>query len=229
MAAGHQGRRLRLQPGRRRLQRLRQPGRLQRHRRRPRRLGVRPRTELHRRDRRPVGRATATNQNAWIDAMKKTLQDPSTRASSSSTSSTATTTRRSQHAPRRRPCSQRTRTSRSSSPRPRSASWRPPRSSSAPEQVGHGQGHRPRLPDGMESLRQGRRLAGVRRSGTCRTSATSPTHVADELVKRRRSPAAGRDLHRHGLNGGQPYTIGEDSVVVLGPPSLQQGQHRPVL
>ena len=48
MAAGHQGRRLRLEPGGRRLQRLRQPGRLQRRRRQPRRLGVRARPELHR-------------------------------------------------------------------------------------------------------------------------------------------------------------------------------------
>ena len=55
MAAGHQGRRLRLEPGRRRLRRLRQPGRLQRRRREPRRLGVRARPELHRRHRDPLG------------------------------------------------------------------------------------------------------------------------------------------------------------------------------
>ena len=50
-----QGRRLRLQPRGRRLQRLRQPGRLQRRRRQPRRLGLRARPELHRRHRDPVG------------------------------------------------------------------------------------------------------------------------------------------------------------------------------
>ena len=55
MAAGHQGRRVRLEPGRRRLQRVRQPGRLQRRRRQPRRLGLRARPELHRRHRDPVG------------------------------------------------------------------------------------------------------------------------------------------------------------------------------
>ena len=95
MDGGHQGRRLRLQPGRRRLRRVRQPGGLQPRRHEPRRLGLRARSRTapatsrsSRRPRRPP------NQNTWIDGMKTTLPATrSTRASSSSTPSTAMTTR----------------------------------------------------------------------------------------------------------------------------------------
>ncbi len=76
--------------------------------------------------------ATATNQNEWIELMKKTLdrrqvQGPQARRHRLRRRRRRRTARR-----RRRACSPSTRTSRSSSPRPPSASWRPPRSCRRP-------------------------------------------------------------------------------------------------
>ena len=95
MDAGHQGRRLRLEPGGRRLQRVRQPGGLQRRRRQPRRVDLRDRPGLHGRLRDPVGRRDG-DQPEQLDRGHE--GDPRLRpevreASSSSTPSTATTTR----------------------------------------------------------------------------------------------------------------------------------------
>ena len=73
--------------------------------------------------------ATATNQNAWIDLMKKTLStDAKYKGLKLVDTVYGDDERRRTARRRRRACSPSTRTSRSSSPRPRSASWRPPRS-----------------------------------------------------------------------------------------------------
>ena len=158
--------------------------------------------------------ATATNQNAWIDLMKTTLKRPtSTRASSSSTPSTAMTTRR-RARPRRRPCSPSTRTSRSSSRRRRSASWRPPRSSARPSRpvkvtgLGFPNDMKPFVKDGTSPVFG---LWSVPDLGYL------SYQVAAKLVSGEITGKEGETFTVKGLNGDKPYTIGKDSVVILGP------------
>ncbi len=144
---------------------------------------------LHRRDRRPLGgRPSATNQNAWIDRMKTTLEGPQVRGPRPSRRRLRRRRPTSQHPAGTGPAPKHIRTSRSSSPRRPSASWRPPRSSVAGRQVRQvfvtGLG----IPDGHGRLRQGRRLPGVRASGTSPTSATWPT-LSRPSWSRARSPA----------------------------------------
>ena len=160
--------------------------------------------------------ATATNQNAWIDGMKKTLSRiPSTKPQAR------------RHRLRRR------RRDREHDPgagllhqvpepqghrRPdhrRHPRGRPGRQ--AGRQVGHGQGHRPRLPERHEAVRQGRHLPGLR----------AVERPGPRLPRLRRSPPSwssgeitgteGETFTVTGLNGDKPYTIGKDSVVILGP------------
>ena len=223
--AGHQGRRLRLQPGRGRLRRLRQPDRLQpdRQARWPSGPATSPRTAPARSPscRPPPPRPTRTpGSRTWRRSSRPTR---STRTSSSSTPSTAMTTRR------------RART------RPRASSRDPDlKVIVAPTTVGilaaaqvvKQAGSRVKvtglgLPNDMRAYVGRRHLAEVRPVERARTSATSPT-TSRPCWSPARSPAPRRDVHGPGLNGDQPYTIG-DSVVILGPPfEFNAGQHRPV-
>ena len=116
-----------------------------RHRQGPRRHGLRPRPQTaparSRSCRRPQ---TATNQNAWIDAMKTTLDGPQVRGPQARRRRLRQRRPADEHRRRPRACSRRTRTSRSSSPRPPSASSPPRRSSRRQGKTGHGVRHRPR-------------------------------------------------------------------------------------
>ena len=106
--------------------------------------------------------ATATNQNEWIELMKTTLDRGQVQGPQARRHRLRRRRRHEEHARRPRPCSPSTRTSRSSSPRPPSASSRPPRSCQAGRQVGLGQGDRPRLPERHEAVRRRRHLPGLR-------------------------------------------------------------------
>ena len=217
MACRDQGRRLRLQPGRRRLRRLRQPGRLQRRRRQPRRLGLRARPELHRRDRDPVGRRHG-DQPERVDRADEDhpRRKTSTRASRSSTPSTATTT------PPRAPTQAQALLTK----------YPNLKVIVAPTTVG--------ILAAAQVVKQAGKSDSVKVTGLGFPNDMKP-FVADGtspvfglwsvpdlgyLVVRTsrpsssaaRSPGAEGDTFSvPGLNDDKPYTIGEDSIVILGP------------
>ena len=67
------------------------------------------------------------------------------------------------------------------------------------------------FPNDMKPFVARRHLARSSACGASRTSATSPTYVADKLVKGEITGAEGETFTVPGLNGDQPYTIGKDS------------------
>ena len=160
--------------------------------------------------------ATATNQNAWIDGMKTTLAAiRSTRASSSSTPSTAMTTR-----PRAPQQAQALLTK-----------YPNLKVIVAPTTVG--------ILAAAQVVSQAGKSDSVKVTGLGFPNdmkpfvkdGTSPVFglwsvpdlgylsyvVADKLVKGEITGAEGETFTVPSLNGGQPYTIGKDSVVTLGP------------
>ena len=81
-----------------------------------------------------------------------------------------------------------------------------------------GQGDRPRPAERHEVVRRRRHHARSSACGACRTSATSPTTSPAKLITGEIKGTPGETFTVPDLNDGKPYTIGEKSVVILGPP-----------
>ena len=160
--------------------------------------------------------ATATNQNAWIDLMKKTLATDAKYKGLKLVDTVYGDDKHREHDAGPGPADQ--------VPEPqghrRPDDGRHPRGRPgrlARPEVRPRQGHRPRLPERHEAVRQGRHLPGLRaveRSGPRlpRRTRSRPKLVSGEITGKE-----GETFTVKGLNDDQPYTIGKDSIVILGP------------
>ena len=181
------------------------------------RLGVRPRAELHGRDRRPVRRGHGANQNAWIENMKGVLAGDKYKGlklvdtvygDDDPQKSTTQAQALLQIAPgpqgHRRPDHGR---------HPGGGAGRQPG-----RQVGRYQGHRPRA--SRSRWRRSSRTSTAPEFGLWSVPDLGylTYYVADALVKGTITGKEGDSLTVPNLNGGQPYTIGKDSTIILGPP-----------
>ena len=73
------------------------------------------------------------------------------------------------------------------------------------------------LPQRHEALRRGRHLPGLRPVERPGPRLPLLSRSRRKLVSGEITGAEGETFTVPGLNGDQPYTIGEDSVVILGP------------